>query len=225
MADDRLRRVATGIDNESILWDDEADAAVLVGAGGTAHTGSQGVSYAGANGEAVAQVYGVAIAGPGGTARGGAGCVAFAYDGGNASGGDGSIVWAREGGTASTGIFGAALAVDSQSSALDGSVAVTLRRNLKGATAEVAQFGVALVHNDSDLNAASGPATAIAGAYSLAVAFDDNWVEGALGALLVIGYPSGDGHKFAVGVVDGVNLMPDQPYMVDADGKFVAAQA
>lgn len=222
MADDRLRRIATGIDNESILWDDEDDAAVLVGAGGQAHTGTQGVSYAGANGEAVAQRYGVAIAGPGGTARGGAGSVVFAYDGGAASGGDGSVVWSRRGGQATVGIFGVASALDSQSTAGDNSVAVTLRQNVKGATAQVGKFGVALAHNHPVLNLESGPALAIADAYGVAVAFNGNWVQGARGALLVAAYPINGEYKFVVGVVDGVNLKPNQPYVVGDNGEFVA---
>lgn len=53
----------------------------------------------------------------------------------------------------------------------------------------------------------------------LAVAFDGNWVQGAVGALLV----AGCGYKFVVGEVDGVNLMANQPYMVGENGEFVAA--
>lgn len=226
MADDGLLRFAIGMDNEITLWDGEDDAAVLVGAGGRAHTGKQGVSYAGAGGEAVAQTFGVAIAGPRGTARGGAGSLAFAYDGGQASSGDESVAWSKRGGTAVVEKFGVAMVQDSTSKGGNGSVAFAIRWSKTSVTtAQVGQFGVAVVHSHPDFDPASPPATAIADNGSLAVAFDGNWVQGAKGALLVAAYTASDGeYKFAVGVVDGVSLKANQPNMVGENGEFVAAR-
>ena len=83
------------------------------------------------------------------------------------------------------------------------------------------RFGVAVVHNHPDLNAASGPAVATADSGGVAIAFDGNHVSGPMGALVVALYRHDLGYRFAVGVVDGETLKAGQVYAVDAGGNFV----
>lgn len=224
MADPKILRVVVGCDDQKIDLKDEKDVAIVVGLRGFAHTGDQGISYAGSGGEAVSQRYGIAVVGPGsgGIARGGAETVACAYDGASASGGDGSIAWARRDGTATVDSNGAAWSLDSKSKGGSGSVAVTTRQNATDASAHVGPLGVALVHNHPALAPISKPATAIAEQYGVAVAIDDNYVQGSLGALLVVAYVFEGGYRFAVGVVDGKTLKADQRYKASEKGELVA---
>jgi hypothetical protein len=215
MADPKLVRVTVGDDGEQIDASGDKDSGVIVGIGGQAFAGEQGLAYAGAGGTAKVQVYGVAIAGPSGTAWAGAGSVACAYDGGTAIGGDGSVAWARRAGPARVDAAGMASALDSQASGGNRSVAVTTRQNATDASAEAGPGGVAVAYSHPKLNPASGPATAIA------IAFDGNWVRGELGSLLIGAYSDAGGQvRFVIGTVDGQGLLPNQSYAVDANGMF-----
>lgn len=222
----RINDVSVGGDGQVIDRFADASVAVITGAGGQSHAGSDGIAYAGGGGIAKVKRYGLAICGPGagGSAEGGAGCVVFAYDGGNAVGGDGSVVVARRGGNAATGTYGVARAFDGNATTQrPATVAIAMRQNKGGVLAQVASGGVAIVR-DYVPSAQSAPAHASAAAGAIAIAFEQNLVSGDRGALLVGTYKAKDGTvRFATAVVDGNMIRPGQRYRVDAHGQFVAA--
>ncbi|MEO0033356.1 MAG: hypothetical protein RIS94_3114 [Pseudomonadota bacterium] len=222
MADQKIERVIVGGDGATLDHLRDADFAAITGIRGIASTGRNGVSVAGMDGTAITQVYGVAVAGPKGRAQGGAGCMVFAYDGGSASGGDGAVAWARRGGPASTGAAGVAVALDGDAAGGPASLATAMRQTKVGVQAKAGPGGVAVVRNHTKLNPHSGPALAIADGGAVGIAFDGNRVSGAMGALLVASYAAIEGTRFAVGVVDGVTLMPGQAYCAAPDGTLVA---
>ena len=129
---------------------------------------------------------------------------------------------ASRGGPATVGGHGLASALDSTAKGGTGSIAVTLRQNGTGASAQAGPFGVAIVHNHPALDPFSGPAVAIAESCSVAIAFDGNYVQGSKGALLIASYMRDDECRFAVGIVDDKSLLANQKYVANADGDLVA---
>lgn len=220
----RMVDVSFGKDGETIDRRQEANVAVIVGAGGTAVCGDAGFAYAGEGGTATANRYGMAMSGNGGTAKGGAGCFLLAYKGGLADGGDGSVAIARINGDAVCGTYGIASALDGNaSSARPASVAIARRQNRKGVRASVAAGGVAIARDYVPDLIKSGPALAHAASGAVAIAFEDNHLSGETGALLVGTYRAKDGStRFATAVVDGTAIMPGIVYEVDRSGRFVA---
>ncbi len=221
MADPKLTQVVVGQDNSVLDFKDKDDVAAIGGSCADVRTGTQGISYAGAGGRAESLRYGIAIVGPNGSAFGGAGTVVCAYDGGSARGGDGAVAWARREGLAQVDAYGVATAIDSKATAGRASLATVLRQNARDAEAHVASEGIAVVRNHPAAIPASGPATASADTGGIAVAFDDNYVKGAPGSLLVVAYTLNGQVHFATGVVDGITLKADQKYTADHHGGFV----
>lgn len=219
-----INRVIVGRDADVADFHAENDIAVLVGKSGEARTGTQGLSVAGAGGKAHSTRYGVAIVGPGagGLATGGAGVVAYAFDGAAASGGDGAIACATRDGPASVGSAGLASVLDGVATGANQAVVVARRQN-GAATAKTGQRGVAVVYTHPAVAPGSTVATAIADARGVAIAYDGNRVQGALGSVLVAEYISAGQSKLTAGIVDGVCLLANTPYVVNETGVFIKA--
>ena len=66
------------------------------------------------------------------------------------------------------------------------------------------------------------PATAIADVGGVAIAFGDNYVQGALGSLLIIVGSSEEGSPtFSIGLVGKGGIAPNARYTVDSKGSLV----
>ena len=154
-------------------------------------------------------VYGTATAGYGGTATAGYRGTATAGDGGTATAGDYGTATAGYRGTATAGDDGTATAGD------DGTATAGA-----GGTATAGYGGTATAGYRGTATAGDG-GTATAGRRGTATAGDDGTATAGDGGVLVIRYHdrSGSG-RLSVGQVDGVTLLPDTPYRLDAAGEF-----
>ena len=184
---------------------------------GTATAGDGGTATAGYGGTATAGDYGTATAGYGGTATAGnRGTATAGYDGTATAGYDGTAT-AGNRGTATAGDYGTATAGD------DGTATAGNR-----GTATAGYYGTATAGYDGTATAgdygtatAGDGGTATAGDYGTATAGDGGTATAGDGGVLVIRYHdrSGSG-RLSVGQVDGVTLLPDTPYRLDAAGEF-----
>ncbi len=161
---------------------------------GTATAGYHGTATAGDYGTATAGYHGTATAGYGGTATAGHRGTATTGDDGTATAGDRGTATAGDGGTATAGYHGTATAGD------------------RG-TATAGDRGTATAGDDGTATAGED-GTATAGYGGTATAGDG-------GVLIIHRYDSGRGRP-SVGQVDGVTLLPDTPYRLDAAGEFEA---
>ena len=161
---------------------------------GTATAGYGGSATAGYGGTATAGYHGTATAGDGGTATAGDDGTATAGDGGTATAGYHGTATAGDDGTATAGDRGTATAGD------DG-------------TATAGDRGTATAGDDGTATAGDR-GTATAGYHGTATAGDG-------GVLIIHRYDSGR-RRLSVGQVDGVTLLPDTPYRLDAAGEFEA---
>ena len=165
------------------------------GYGGTATAGNGGTATAGNGGTATTGSRGTATTGYGGTATAGYGGTATAGDGGAATAGNGGTATAGSRGTATTGDGGTATA-GYRGTATAGD----------GGTATAGNGGTATAGNGGTATAGNG-GTATAGHY---------------GVLVICHYADSGRSRLCVGQVDGVTLLPDTPYRLDAAGEFEA---
>ena len=169
-----------------------------------------GTATAGYRGSAIAGYGGTATAGDGGTATAGDGGTATAGDGGTATAGPDGTATAGDRGTATAGYGGTATAGDYGTATAGYRGTATAGR---GGTATAGYHGTATAGDDGTATAGDG-GTATAGDYGTATA-------GYRGALIIHRYDSGR-RRLSVGQVDGVTLLPDTPYRLDAAGEFEA---
>ncbi|MBK6671807.1 MAG: hypothetical protein IPG46_19920 [Actinobacteria bacterium] len=188
------------------------------GDGGTATAGDGGTATAGDGGTATAGYGGTATAGNGGTATAGYRGTATAGDGGTATAGDDGTATAGDGGTATAGYGGTATAGDGgTATAGDGGTATAGY----GGTATAGDGGTATA-GDRGSATAGYRGTATAGYRGTATAgYDGTATAGDGGVLIIHRYDSGR-RRLSVGQVDGVTLLPDTPYRLDAAGEFEA---
>ena len=223
MTELRIADVTVGGDHARIDQLDRDATAVIVGVGGEARSGTNGISYVGGGGGlAVSRRYGVAVAAPGSEALAGARSMALAFDGGKASGGDGAVVWAWRAGTAQVAKGGMARSLDGAASGGVNSIVFAERRLASGVVADAATGGVAVVREVGDTTPFA-PALARAATGAIAIAFDGHHVSGEIGALLVATYDGKGGRRFATALVDGTQIEAGRAYTVDVHGHFVPA--
>lgn len=232
MAISVVKGVHIDLTDDAVLdYSQDVDTAVMVGKFGAATAGVEGIAVAGSCGTAIVTGSGVAIVGEYiypfpkyGRAQVGANGVACAFEGASASAGDGSVAWAQGHGTACVFGHGVASAFDSQAKGGDYSVAVSRRLAVPNVSASVGSNSVAMVYDDSGANGSNAAAVASALSGGVAVAFDGNHVQGAIGALLVATYiDANDQTTFATGVVDGVRILADTRYKAGVNGTLEIA--